>query len=90
MTTFIASRISGNNNLLFPDRIDIESDRVTFYKGSLIGYQSCVIPFNQIASVRLITGIFFADLIIETTGGRYLEVNGLFNSDAEQAESLLY
>lgn len=90
MPTFIASRISGNNNLLFPDRIDIESNRVTFYKGSLIGYQSCVIPRNQIASVRLITGVLFADLIIETTGGRCFEVSGLSNSDAEQAESLLY
>lgn len=90
MPTFIASRISGNNNLLFPDRINIENNIVTFYKGSLIGYQTCVIPRNQIASVRLLTGIFFADLIIETTGGRRLEVNGLTNSDAEQAESMLY
>lgn len=90
MPTFIASRISGNNNLLFPDRIEIESNRVTFYKGSLIGYQSCVIPRNQIASARIVTGIFFADLIIESTGGRRLEINGLTNSDAEQAESLLY
>lgn len=90
MPTFIASRISGNNNLLFPDRIDIEPNRVTFYKGSLIGYQSCVVPRHQIASVRLVTGIFFANIIIETSGGRRLEVNGLTNSDAEQAESLLY
>lgn len=89
MPTFIASRISGNNNLLFPDRIDIESNRVTFYKGSLIGYQSCVVPRHQIASVRLITGIFFADLIIETTGGRRIEVNGLTNTDAERAMTQL-
>lgn len=90
MPTFIASRISANHNLLFPDRVDIDAKRIVFYKGSLIGYQSCVIPRQQIASVRLVTGIFFADLIIETTGGRRLEINGLSNSDAVRAESMLY
>ena len=36
------------------------------------------------------TDILFAYLIIETTGDHGLEVNGLSNSDAEQAEYLLY
>lgn len=37
MPTFIASRISADHNVLFPDRIDIEDDRVVYYKGALIG-----------------------------------------------------
>lgn len=90
MPTFIASRISANHNLLFPDRVDIDAERVVYYKGSLIGYQSCMIPRQQIASVRIVTGIFFADLIIETTGGHHLKINGLTTSDAVRAESMFY
>ncbi len=37
MPTFIANRISANHNILFPDRIDVEEDRVVYYKGALIG-----------------------------------------------------
>ena len=63
MPTFIASRISADHNVLFPDRIDVEEDRVVYYKGSLIGYQSTVIPRASISSVRINSNILFADII---------------------------
>ena len=81
MPTFVANRISANHNLLFPDRIDIDNER--------IGYQTTVIPKECISSVRLLSNILFADIIIESSGGRRLEINGLSKSDARAVYRLL-
>lgn len=89
MPTFTANRISANHNLLFPDRIDVDEDRVVYYKGALIGYQTTVIQRMSISSVRLISNILFADIIIESSGGRKIEVNGLSKSDARDVYNLL-
>lgn len=89
MPTFIANRISANHNILFPDRIDIDNDRVVYYKGALIGYQTTVIQRGSISSVRLISNILFADIIIESSGGRRVEINGLTKSDAREVYNLL-
>ncbi len=90
MPVFIAKRISANHNILFPDKIDINDERVVYYKGAVIGYQTTVIPRNSISSVRLLANIFFADIIIESSGGRRIEVNGLSKSDARTAYDLLH
>ncbi len=89
MPTFIANRISANHNILFPDRIDVEDDRVVYYKGALIGYQTTVIQRVSISSVRLVSNILFADIIIESSGGRRIEINGLTKSDAREVYNLL-
>ena len=89
MPTFIASRISADHNVLFPDRIDVEEDRVVYYKGALIGYQSTVILRASISSVRINSNILFADIIIESSGGRRLEINGLSKREAREIYNLL-
>lgn len=89
MPTFVANRISGNNNLLFPDRVDIDYRRVMYYKGSIIGYQLTTIPRTQISSVRVLFNILFVDVIIESSGGRRMEINGLSKSDAREIYALL-
>ena len=89
MPVYTANRISANHNVLFPDRIDINEERVIYYKGALIGYQTTVIQRDHISSVRLISNILFADLIIESSGGRRIEVNGLSKADAREAYELL-
>ncbi|MBQ9587681.1 MAG: PH domain-containing protein [Bacteroidales bacterium] len=89
MPVFIANRISANHNLLFPDRIDIDEERVIYYKGAIIGYQTTVIPRECISSVRLLSNILFADIIIESSGGIRLEIEGLSKSDARELYSLL-
>lgn len=89
MPTFIANRISANHNILFPDRLDIEDDRVVYYKGAIIGYQSTVIPRVSISSVRINSNLIFADIIIESFGGRRIEINGLSKSDARIIFQLL-
>lgn len=89
MPTFIANRISANHNVLFPDRLDIDRDRVIYYKGAVIGYQSTSIPRGRISSVRILSNILFADVIIESSGGRRIELNGLSKSDARAISDLL-
>lgn len=89
MPTFIANRISANHNVLFPDRLDIDWDRVIYYKGAIIGYQSTSMPRDRISSVRVLSNIFFADVIIESSGGRRIEVNGLSKKDAKAISELL-
>ena len=49
--TFVASRISGKGNAIFPDKLTIDDDKVTYYKGKIIGYDQSVIMRERIGSV---------------------------------------
>ena len=89
MPTFTANRISANHNILFPDRVDIDDNNVIYYKGAIIGYQTIVIPRSSISSVRLLSNILFADIIVESSGGRRMEINGLSKRDAREIYRLL-
>ena len=88
MPTFIASRLT-EDNTVFPDKLEIGSSNVIFYKGTLIGYRSTVIPKDNIASVYIVSRVFFADVIIETIGGKQIRVSGFKKSDARSIVSLL-
>lgn len=89
MPTFVASRISGNDNAVFPDRLEIDAVNVTYYKGTIIGYRSMVIARANIASVYIGSGLLFADVVIETTGGKEIRALGFKKSDAKAIVSLL-
>ena len=89
MPIYTASRISANHNVLFPDKISVDNDRIVYYKGALIGYQTTVIQRSSISSVRLLSNILFADIIIESRGGRKVVINGLSKSDARDIYELL-
>lgn len=89
MPTFVASRLSGNDNSIFPDRLEIDAVNVTYYKGSVIGYRSTVISRANIASVYIRSGLLFADVVIETTGGKEVRATGFKKSDARAIVALL-
>ena len=89
MPTYIASRLSTNDNIAFPDRLEIDTNNVTYYKGSIIGHTSVVIARANIASVHLRTGFFFADVIIETTGGKQIEAMGFKKNEAKAIVAML-
>lgn len=89
MHSFVASRISGNDNAVFPDRIEIDAVNVTYFKGTIIGYRSTVIARTNIASVHIGSGLLFADVIIETTGGKEIRAAGFKKSDARAIVALL-
>lgn len=89
MPTFVASRLSGSDNSLFPDKLEIDAINVTYYKGTVIGYRSTVIARANIASVHIGSGLLFADIVIETTGGKEMRVSGFKKRDAQAIMALL-
>ena len=89
MPTFIAHRLSSTVNVVFPDKIDISRANVTFYKATPIGYTSTVIPRNNIASVSIQSKLLFADVVLETLGGKRVEANGFKKEDGRRILDLL-
>jgi len=88
MPTFIAHRLSSDNTL-FPDRLEIDTAKITYYKGNVFGYQSSIIARNQVASVSIGSGLFFADVIIETIGGKRVVASGFKKREAKEIVRLL-
>ena len=85
---FSASRMT-SGNAIFPDKLEIDDERVTFYKARLMGYSTTVIQRSSIGSVSLKAGLRFADVIIETNGGQITVANGFSRTDAKQIQQLL-
>ena len=65
---FTASRLTAGN-LIFPTRIEVTPDRVSRIKPRFIGSAQASIPISKIASVSISTGLIFASIRIESTGG---------------------
>jgi hypothetical protein len=66
--TFTASRLT-RGNLFFPTRIVVNRLRVSRVKRRLFGSNEESISISQVASVKISTGIFWSDILIESTGG---------------------
>jgi len=66
--TFSASRWT-KGNLLFPTLIVVNPLRVSRVKKRWFGSNEESISISQIASVRISTGIFWSDVLIDSTGG---------------------
>ncbi|MDO9512281.1 MAG: hypothetical protein Q7J34_11020 [Bacteroidales bacterium] len=88
MDRFIANRIS-QGNTVFPDKIIIEPDYFELYKATLVGYKKTRLKTSDIASIHIHQHLLFADIIIETKGGRLLEANGFVRSQAQKIKALL-
>ena len=88
MPAFTAHRLSSDNTL-FPDRLEIDAVKVTYYKGNIFGYQSSIISRSNIASVSIGVGIFFSDVIIESIGGKRTVASGFKKTDARTIVGLL-
>lgn len=89
MYTFTAHRISHEDNVVFPDIMEIGDDRVLVTKCYVFGHRTNTIFKDNIASVSLREGVFFADVRIETTGGATYYSEGFRKSDARKIERLL-
>ena len=66
--TFTASRLT-RGNLWFPTRIVVSPLRVSRVKRRLVGSNEESISISQVASVKISTGVFWSDILIESTGG---------------------
>lgn len=88
---FTASRVSGESNAVFPDEliIDDRNEYVIYRKPRLIGCQEVKIRFAAIGSVSVDKHVLFADVIIETNGGRIIKAKGFTRFDAEEIAELL-
>jgi hypothetical protein len=65
---FSASRWT-KGNLFFPTRIVVGPLRVSRVKRRLFGSNEESISISQVASVKISTGVFWSDIVIESTGG---------------------
>jgi hypothetical protein len=87
--TFQSSRWTAGN-IIFPDRMIVESTHVLYEKNGLVKRDKETIRFEQISSVSVRRGWFFAVLVLETTGGtRPIVLNGLWAGEAEAARASL-
>jgi hypothetical protein len=66
--TFTASRWT-KGNLWFPTRIVVSALRVSRVKRRMFGSNEESISIAQVASVKISTGVFWSDILIESTGG---------------------
>ena len=65
---FVASRLTAGN-FLFPVRIEVTPDRVSMIKPTLTGSDEESIAMAKVASVSIHTGLVWADIRIDSTGG---------------------
>ena len=89
MYTFTAHRISHEDNVLYPDIMEIDIDRVLITKCYVFGHRTNTILMSNIASVSLQERVFFADVRLEPTGGATCWSAGYRKRDARKIERLL-
>ena len=66
--TFSASRWT-QGNFFFPTKIIVSPQRVIRTKSRLLGSNEESIPISKVASVHIKTGVFWSEIVIESTGG---------------------
>lgn len=88
---FYASRVSGDGNAVFPDEIiiDDEEEVLIYRKPRVIGSKETRIRFGAIGSVTVQKHLLFADIYIETKGGREIIARGFTRYDAEEIASIV-
>lgn len=86
---YASSRLT-SGNLLFPDQVIVADDGIHFIKNRLFGSDEEIITYGKIASVKLNSGVLFADLTIETSGGSQpIFINGLPKNDAQEIKETI-
>jgi hypothetical protein len=87
--TFTASRWT-QGNFFFPTRLVISPQRVSRVKSRLFGSNEESIAMSKIASVHISTGMFWSEIVIESTGGTDpITSHGHRKKDAERIRDLI-
>ena len=87
--TFAASRWT-QGNFFFPTKLVVSPQRVSRVKGRLLGSNEESIAMSKIASVHINTGVFWAEIVIESTGGTDpITSHGHRKSDAKRIRELI-
>ncbi len=87
--TFAASRWT-QGNFLFPTRLVVSPLRVSRVKSRLFGSNDESIAISKIASVHISTGVLWAEIRIESTGGTDpITSHGHRKADAQRIRDLI-
>ncbi len=87
--TFPASRLT-RGNFLFPTIIEVTERAVIRHKRSWFSRDEISISISKVASVHLKTGILWADILIESSGGSDpLASHGHRKADARRIRELV-
>jgi hypothetical protein len=86
---FKASRFT-RGNFLFPTYIEVTDQAVIRHKRSWFTRDDMSISIARVASVQIKTGIIWADILIESTGGTHpLTSHGHTKGDARRIRDLV-
>jgi len=87
--TFAASRWT-KGNFFFPTRIVVSRQRVSRIKPRMFGNTEESIAISMVASVQISTGVVWADIRIESTGGTDpITSHGHRKADAQRVRDLI-
>jgi len=87
--SFVASRWT-RGNLLFPTVIEVTDTAVVRRKRSWFSKTEETIHLQRVASVHIETGIFWADILVESTGGTDpIASHGHRKADARRIKDLV-
>ena len=86
---FTASRVSGDGNAVFPDKLIITDEFVIYRKSRVIGYKETKIRLSSVGSVSVRQHLLFADIIIESKGGKVIVARGFSRGEAREIADLL-
>lgn len=87
--TFTASRWT-QGNFLFPTKLVISPQRVSRVKSRFFGSNEESIAISKIASVHINTGVFWSEIVIESTGGTDpIRSHGHRKRDAQRIRDLI-
>jgi hypothetical protein len=87
--TFSASRWT-QGNFFFPTKLVISPQRVSRVKSRLFGSNEESIAMSKIASVHIRTGVFWSEIVIESTGGTDpITSHGHRKKDAQRIRDLI-
>ncbi len=87
--SFAASRWT-QGNFFFPTKLIVSPQRVARVKGRLFGSNEESIAMSKVASVHISTGVFWAEIVIESTGGTDpITSHGHRKADAQRIRELI-
>jgi len=77
-------------NFFFPTKLVISPQRVARVKSRLFGSNEESIAMSKIASVHISTGVFWSEIVIESTGGTDpITSHGHRKADAQRIRDLI-
>jgi len=87
--SFAASRWT-KGNFFFPTRLIVSPQRVARVKSRLFGSNEESIAMSKIASVHINNGVFWSEIVIESTGGTDpITSHGHRKKDAQRIRELI-